>query len=93
MSHNGFDREGVHGSASSSPSESATEFYTAMMGPLSYVEGDSTRGWRLGDTWLTLLVVEGRSPRNVEIPILASTPAQAERGIQPRTGLACRPAE
>jgi hypothetical protein len=59
--------------------EQATQFYEQVLGPPAYVEGSSTRGWQLGDTWLTLLRGMGGQPCNVEISIVMSTPAEAER--------------
>lgn len=57
----------------------AVEFYTKVLGPPTYVEGSATRGWRLGGTWLTLLAGGEGAPASVEVPIVASTPAEAER--------------
>ena len=57
----------------------AVEFYTRVLGPPAYVEGSGTRGWRLGKTWLTLLAGGDGAPSNVEVPIVAATPAEAER--------------
>ena len=33
----------------------AVAFYQAVLGPAAYVEGEGTRSWKIGDTWLTLL--------------------------------------
>lgn len=57
----------------------AVEFYTRVLGEPGYVEGARTRGWQLGDTWLSLLSGGDGAPRNVEVPIVASTPGEAER--------------
>jgi hypothetical protein len=57
----------------------AVDFYTRVLGPPAYVEGSGTRGWRLGETWLTLLAGGDGAPSNVEVTIVASTPAEAER--------------
>lgn len=59
--------------------EQAVAFYTGVLGPPAYVEGPWTRGWRLGDTWLTLLKGAGGGPANVEIAITVATPAEADR--------------
>ena len=75
-----FDLEGVFGTTLYySDYEEAVEFYAAVLGPPAYVEGAATRGWRIGGTWLTLLAGGDGRPRNVEVPIVASTPAEAER--------------
>jgi catechol 2,3-dioxygenase-like lactoylglutathione lyase family enzyme len=75
-----FDLTGIHGATLFfSDFERAVEFYTAVLGTPGYVEGPGTVGWRLGDTWLTLLAGGEVAPRNVEVPIVASTPAEAER--------------
>lgn len=57
----------------------AVDFYAAVLGKPAYVEGAKTRGWRVGPTWLTLLAGGDGAPSNVEIPIVASSPAEAER--------------
>lgn len=75
-----FALEGVHGVALFfSQYEAAVEFYTTVLGPPAYVEGRGTRGWRLGGTWLTLLAGGDGAPSGIEIPIVTSTPAEAER--------------
>ena len=57
----------------------AVDYYERVLGSPAYVEGTDTRGWRLGNTWLTLLDVESGSPRNMEVTIVMPTPAEAER--------------
>jgi hypothetical protein len=57
----------------------AVEFYTRVLGAPAYSEGSGTRGWRLGDTWLTLLAGGEGAPTGVEVPIVASTVGEAER--------------
>ena len=98
-----FALEGVLGATLYfSEYEAAVEFYTEVLGPPAYVEGSGTRGWRIGGTWLTLLAGGDGSPRNVEVPIVASTPAEAERiqaafidagasGPHPQNGLMYEP--
>ncbi|MDX1615784.1 MAG: hypothetical protein R3300_15835 [Candidatus Promineifilaceae bacterium] len=58
---------------------SAVDFYTEVFGPPAYVEGKDTKGWRLGDTWLTLLRGRGGRPRNVEVSVVMNSPAEARR--------------
>lgn len=75
-----FDLEGVLGIALFfSDYEPAVEFYTSVLGPPAYVEGRGTRGWRIGGTWLTLLAGGDGAPTGVEVPIVASSTAEAER--------------
>lgn len=57
----------------------AIAYYEQVLGPPAYLEGAGTRGWRLGDTWLTLLAGGTGAPRNVEIMIAMRNPAEAER--------------
>lgn len=59
--------------------ETAVLYYEQVLGPPAYVEGNSTKGWSLGHTWLTLLRSRSGSPQNVEIPIVMDSPAEAER--------------
>jgi hypothetical protein len=59
--------------------EAAVTYYAQVLGPPAYVEGEGTRGWPLGDGWLTLLRGQAGSPRNVEITLPVATPADAER--------------
>lgn len=57
--------------------EQAVEFYRLALGEPAYVEGDSTKGWRVGDTWLTLLRGQHGNPQNVELMLEMPTPAEA----------------
>lgn len=75
-----FDLDGVLGvTLYFSEYQTAVEFYTRVLGPPAYSEGSGTRGWRLGGTWLTLLAGGSGAPAGVEVPIVASSPAEAER--------------
>jgi len=56
----------------------AIAYYERVLGPPAYVEGEGTRGWRVGQGWLTLLKGESGNPRNLEITFVVSSPAQAE---------------
>lgn len=58
--------------------QAALDYYTAVLGPPAYVEGPYTRGWRLGNSWLTLFPSKGGNPRNVELTINMPTPEDAE---------------
>ena len=58
--------------------EKAIAFYEAVLGPPRYVEGDSTRGWPIGNGWLTLLRGTQGNPRNVEITLELETVGEAE---------------
>jgi hypothetical protein len=57
----------------------AVAFYEAVLGPPSYVEGEGTRGWPIGDGWLTLLQGSNGNPRNVELTFEVETVDEAER--------------
>jgi hypothetical protein len=57
--------------------EAAVSYYSQVFGPPAYVEGEGTRGWRLGGTWLTVLKGEGR-PQNMEVSLVMQSPAAAE---------------
>jgi hypothetical protein len=59
--------------------ELAVDYYTSVLGPPGYVEGEGTRGWRLGNSWLTLLRGQQGNPRNVEVNIVMESPEEAER--------------
>jgi hypothetical protein len=75
-----IDFEGLHGTTLFfEDDEAAVDYYQQVLGPPAYVEGSSTRGWRIGGTWLTLLRGEHGSPSNVEIAIVMPTPEEAER--------------
>jgi hypothetical protein len=49
-----------------------------VLGSPAYVEGEATRGWRIGSGWLTLLQGKQGNPRNVEIGFEVETPEEAE---------------
>lgn len=75
-----FAIRGVHGATLYfAEYERAVHFYTEVLGPPGYVEGTGTRAWRLGDTWLTLLAGGDGHPTNTEVPIVTTTPGEAER--------------
>ncbi len=59
--------------------KAAVSYYTKVLGEPAYVEGTGTRGWRLGNTWLTLLKGKAGNPRNMELNIVMQTPGEAER--------------
>lgn len=75
-----FKFEGIHGvTLFFEDYQAAVQYYQAVLGPPAYVEGEATRGWRLGNTWLTLLQGEFGSPVNVEVQIVTQSPEEAER--------------
>ncbi len=43
----------------------AVDFYTTVLGEPAYVEGAGTRGWHLGDSWLTLLAGGDGAPPGI----------------------------
>ena len=57
----------------------AVEYYTHVLGPPAYIEGDDTRGWRIGETWLTLLHGKSGNPTNIEIAFVMPNVEEAER--------------
>jgi hypothetical protein len=58
--------------------ESAIAYYEQVLGPPAYVEGKGTRGWRIGDGWLTLLWGKAGNPCNVEVTFVVATPQEAK---------------
>ena len=58
--------------------EEAIAFYERVLGPAAYVEGDGTRGWPVGDGWLTLLKGDRGNPQNVEITLELESAEEAE---------------
>ncbi len=59
--------------------EKAVAYYTRVLGKPAYVEGDGTRGWRIGATWLTLLRGGDGAPRNIEVGLAMASALEAER--------------
>ena len=57
----------------------ALSYYSEVLGPPGYVEGEYTRGWLLGDLWLTLLPAESGDPGNVELQLVMTSQKEAER--------------
>lgn len=56
----------------------AADFYAQVLGPPAYVEGAGTRGWPIGNGWLTLLKGRRGNPQNVEITLELGTVQEAE---------------
>ncbi len=57
----------------------AVDYYRQVLGPPAYVEGEGTRGWSIGSSWLTLLRGKSGNPQNVEVTLQLETPEEAER--------------
>lgn len=57
----------------------AVDFYQQVLGPPAYVEGENTKGWQLGDTWLTLFPAKHGNPTNMELNIVMKTAKEADR--------------
>jgi len=75
-----FGFSGLHGiTLFFSDYTAAVDFYQQVLGPPAYLEGEYTRGWRIGDTWLTLLKGNAGSPRNVEVMLVMQTPSEVQR--------------
>lgn len=58
--------------------QEAVAFYTKVLGEPAYVEGEGTRGWPVGEGWLTLLQGKSGNPTNVEIALELPTVEEAE---------------
>ena len=58
--------------------QEAIAFYERVLGPPTYVEGEFTRGWPVGNGWLTLLRGESGNPQNVEITLELASSEEAE---------------
>jgi catechol 2,3-dioxygenase-like lactoylglutathione lyase family enzyme len=56
----------------------AIRFYTDVLGPPAYVEGENTHGWRIGDAWLTVFPAKAGAPANVDFTVMMESPAAAE---------------
>ncbi|HSJ56158.1 MAG TPA: hypothetical protein VLC95_03205 [Anaerolineae bacterium] len=56
----------------------AVIFYETVLGPPAYVEGEDTRGWPIGNGWLTILKGKSGNPSNVEITFELDTVEEAE---------------
>ena len=56
----------------------AVAFYEQVLGPPAYVEGQGTRGWPIGDGWLTLLQGRQGNPKNVEVTFELAAAEDAE---------------
>jgi len=75
-----FQFAGVHGIALFYEDyEQAVAFYASVLGPPAYVEGEGTKSWPIGDTWLTLLRGKDGNPTGVEVPFVTATPKEADR--------------
>jgi len=57
----------------------AIAHYERVLGPPAYVQGEGTRGWRIGDGWLTLLKGSEGGPSNVEFTLELETAEEAEK--------------
>lgn len=57
----------------------ALAFYEAVLGPPAYVEGEWTRGWPIGNDWLTLFPADEGGPGNMDLTIEMDTAAAVTR--------------
>ena len=57
----------------------AVDYYTQVLGPPAYAEGDGTRSWAIGSGWLTLLRGKAGNPQNIEVTFQMDDPQEAER--------------
>ena len=75
-----FDLEGVVGiTLFFADYAEAVDFYTQVLGTPAYSEGAATRGWRLGETWLTLLAGGEGSPASTRRFRLGKSQLAADR--------------
>jgi len=74
-----YDFGGLHGvTLFFEDFDAAIDYYIEVLGPPAYVEGEGTRGWQIGVTWLTLLKGNAGNPKNVEFNIVMKKPQEAE---------------
>ena len=59
--------------------DAAVQYYSLVLGPPVYIEGEFTRGWRIGDSWLTVFQANDGNPQNAEATIVMNSPEEAER--------------
>jgi catechol 2,3-dioxygenase-like lactoylglutathione lyase family enzyme len=59
--------------------QEALAFYTQVLGPPAYIEGEHTHGWQVGQTWLTLFPSKSGNPANVEVPFFVDTAEEVDR--------------
>ena len=62
--------------------QAALDFYSKVLGPPAYIEGEYTRSWILGETWLTLFPSKTGNPTNIEVPFWVETPDEVDRLYQ-----------
>jgi hypothetical protein len=75
-----FEFHSVHGATLYfADFDAAVGYYTEVLGEPAYVEGTGTRGWRIGESWLTLLAGGDGAPANTEIGFAVESAAEAER--------------
>jgi uncharacterized glyoxalase superfamily protein PhnB len=75
-----FSFSGVYGiSLFFEQCEEALAYYSRVLGPPTYVEGENTHGWPIAGSWLTLFPAREGNPRNAEFTLLMSSPAEADR--------------
>jgi hypothetical protein len=59
--------------------EAAISFYSQVLGRPAYVEGEFTRGWPIGENWLSIFPAESGAPRNTDFTVIMNSPAEAEK--------------
>ena len=75
-----FKFAGLHGAVLYfSDYNEAIAYYQRVLGPPAYVEGEGTRGWQIGNTWLTVLKGENGNPQNVEVLFVMRSLQEAEQ--------------
>jgi len=58
--------------------KAAITFYEQVLGPPCYIEGADTRGWPIGNGWLTVFQGKHGNPQNIEVTFEFETAEEAE---------------
>lgn len=57
--------------------EAAVRYYSKVLRPPGYVEGEGTNGWQIGRGWLTLLKGKTGNLQNVEVTFVMGSAEEA----------------
>ena len=60
----------------------ALDFLRRVYGPPSYIEGEFTHGWKLGDTWLSIFPSEDGNATNMEVPVYLESARDVDKLYQ-----------
>ena len=56
----------------------AVDYYSKVLGYPAHFEGENTRGWRIGQEWITLFPSTKADPQNMDLQILMKSVGEAE---------------